>query len=237
MGTMRLANSLRQAKRQIGIRYNRVESLLFDLRYGTDTRGKAAVAELSPVGENVTHGTGYQAVNAAHFRTVMRGLPFPEGSVFVDIGCGKGKPLLLASTLDFIKHAVGVEFSGALCEIARRNATVFKSKTPGRTAPISVIHCDAITYEIEPDQNIFFLNNPFDSELTSAFLQRLTLSAEKHPRPLWLLYGNPAHRATMEQNEKFTWLRDFKFFGPGRDIAVFCIDGTQQASGKHDRVL
>jgi cyclopropane fatty-acyl-phospholipid synthase-like methyltransferase len=40
--------------------------------------------------------------------------------VFVDIGCGKGKPLLIAARFPYVVRAMGVELSEALCQAARR---------------------------------------------------------------------------------------------------------------------
>lgn len=203
--------------RRLRIAFNRVEAHLFDLRHRTDTRGKAAASELADIaGPNVDHGTGYQAVNAHHFHTVMRALPFPHRSVFLDIGCGKGKPLLLAAEYGFVDRAIGVEFGGALCEVARRNVVRY-----GVSRKVDVLHMDALAYELEPSHNIFFLNNPFDSELFAAFIDRIAASVRRHPRHVWVLYGNPIHVDVLAAHDDFEPVKRFRFFGPGRDIAVF----------------
>lgn len=217
----------RSVKRSVGIRYNRVEALIFDLRHGTDTRGKAPVSELAPIGDNVEHGTGYQAVNERHLRAAVAALPLPGDSVFVDIGCGKGKALLIASTLGPIDRVIGVEFSGELCEIARRNADSFAPKDGKRRAPIAVVHEDALEFDLEADHNLVFLNNPFDHDLTARFTRILEASLKARPRPVWLLYANPRHVSAIEEGGRFRQVRYFRFFGPGRDIAAFHWDGSE----------
>lgn len=203
--------------RRLRIAFNRVEAHWYDLRHGTDTRGKAAASELADIaGPNVDHGTGYQAVNASHFHEVMRALPFPYHSVFLDIGCGKGKPLLLAAGYGFVDRAIGVEFGGALCAIARRNV-----ERSGLSRKIDVLHMDALAFPLEPRHNIFFLNNPFDEELFAAFVDRIAASVRRHPRPVWVLYGNPIHLDVLAAHDAFEPVKRFCFFGPGRDIAVF----------------
>jgi SAM-dependent methyltransferase len=207
--------------RRSGILYNRIEARLFDLRHGTDTTGKTPVGKLDEVvGENVAHGTGYQAVNEGQLRHVMEALAFPDGSVFVDVGCGKGKPLLLAASYPFVHRAIGVEFSGALCVTARQNAITYGQRR--RIADKIVIrHQDAVGCNIEADQNIFFMNNPFDAELISAFIAKIDASVRRHPRAVWLLYYNPAHAGAIDAHPGFARETLFRFFGPGRDIAVY----------------
>ncbi|MBE0533703.1 MAG: hypothetical protein IH626_23005 [Rhodospirillales bacterium] len=210
-------------KGRAGILANRIEARLFDLRHGTDTTGKVPTIELDHVvGENAVHGTGYQAVNEAHFRHVMASMAFPERSVFLDIGCGKGKALLLAATYSFVARAVGIEFGGALCVAARRNVITYAEgrKIAGK---IEVLHQDALCYDFEPDQNILFMNNPFNAALFSVFVDRVHASIRKRPRPVWLLYANPAHSAVLDRHPGYRREALFRFFGPGRDIAVYGI--------------
>ena len=212
----------RSLARRFSIGVNRVEAMMFDLMHGTDTRGKAPVSELANVvGNNIDNGTGYQAVNAFHFRRVMKALPFPQGSVFVDIGCGKGKPLLLAAEQPFVARALGVEFAGDLCVAAARNALRY-GDSRGIASKIEVLHRDALDYEIDRDENIFFLNNPFDAHVLSVFADKIEASIRAFPRKVWLLYGNPTSSAVLDAHPTFMRVADFHFYGPGRDVAVYC---------------
>lgn len=206
--------------RWTGIRWNRVETALFDLRHRTDTRGKAPVSELDPIGDNVVHGTGYQAVNERHLRRALTAIDLAPRSTFVDVGCGKGKALLVAARHPAIGHAIGVEFSGALCEVARRNASGFASRQP-EAAPITVVHEDALRFPIGDQHDVVFLNNPFDRELTARFARVLERTLARRTRPLWLLYGNPSHADAIEEGGAFETHALLRNFGPGRDIVVY----------------
>lgn len=209
-----------RAKRAVGIAYNRTEALLFDLRHGTDTRGKTAAANMGLTGEGALHATGYQAVNEAHLSSVLRAHDFPAGSTFVDIGSGKGKALLLASRHKPISRVVGIEISAPLSAIAERNVAAFE-RAHGRAAEISVVAADAIEAPIEPDQNIIFLNNPFDEAFLKLFLDKLDKSLSEHPRRLWLLYANPQARRLLTDAFHYSLIKEHAFFGPGRNIAVY----------------
>ena len=72
--------------------------------------------------------------------------------LFVDLGCGKGRGLLLAKELGFGK-IVGVEFSPSLAKIARRNVTRYKQ--------ISVVQGDASKYIFPPEPIVIYMYNPF----------------------------------------------------------------------------
>lgn len=205
---------------RFGILYNNLEARLFDFRYGTDTAGKTPFHELDVEGDSVPLGTGYQAVNAWHFNAVLRTLSIPRASGFVDIGCGKGKPLLLASRDPRFATITGVEMSSNLCEAARRNVTRYGESFPS-AARIEVVTADASRYDIPEYVNVVYVNNPFEAPLVSQLLDNVIRSLDAAPRPLWLLYYNPASAGLVERNGRFRPIADHRFFGPGRNVRVY----------------
>lgn len=87
----------------------------FDRSRKVDTGGQIPAFIL---GHN---GVRYQAVEPNRFMNALRSLDIDVAEFrFVDIGCGKGRALILARDLGF-KSIIGVEVSQSLCEIARRN--------------------------------------------------------------------------------------------------------------------
>lgn len=100
-----------------------VQERLFDLRYGTDTVSFAQLGNLTIGSQNAGEGTPYEPTRLRLVRRVLSALnPSPNGA-FVDIGCGKGRVLLLAAEFGF-RRVTGVEFAKELCEIARDNIAV-----------------------------------------------------------------------------------------------------------------
>jgi cyclopropane fatty-acyl-phospholipid synthase-like methyltransferase len=85
------------------VAFNVIADLEFDLRYGTDTMRRVEKDALPG-------SSSYSATKARGFRTLMRKLDLPKASVFVDLGSGKGRVLLLAAQYGFEK-VVGVEYS------------------------------------------------------------------------------------------------------------------------------
>jgi SAM-dependent methyltransferase len=207
-------------RKWLGMSYNNLEARLFDLRYRTDTAGKTPFQDLDVKGDSVPHGTGYQAVNERHFHAVIRGLNVPPSSGFLDIGCGKGKPLLLASRHPNFSTIVGVELSKNLCDIAAANVAIYGKRFPCK-ARIEVINADAVRFDIPSGVNVVYLNNPFDACLMRKLLNNISRSLESAPRQLWLFYYNPARSAVIEAGDRFSVVRDYRFFGPGRNVRVY----------------
>src|SRR6266478_3779231 len=132
----------------------------FDRRYGTDTMRWVEVKTLDFESEHKGNAAPYIATKSSPLRRLLRKLNLPKGGVFVDLGSGKGRVLLIAAQSGFEK-IVGVEFSRDLCDIARENVKTFARKTQ-ITARIDVVESDVASYYIESDHSVFFMYNPFD---------------------------------------------------------------------------
>src|SRR6516225_8353137 len=67
------------------------------------------------------YSTGHLGIPPPALTEAISWLPIAhEAFTFVDIGCGKGRALMVASAFPF-RRLVGVEISPELCEIARAN--------------------------------------------------------------------------------------------------------------------
>ena len=107
---------------------------------------------------------------------------------FIDVGCGKGKVVLLARKLGTISRDrssyIGIDFEPNLVAIARENS----AKMFGDQG--TFLTCDALEfdYSIYGTNLIFFLYNPFDKPLIETFLAQIS----QH-KPI-LVYVNPVNR-------------------------------------------
>lgn len=173
----------------------------FDIRYGTDTAGEIQLCDLKIDSDNISEGNWYQATKERPFKNLMEIFSFPENSVFVDLGSGKGKVLLMASAYAF-KRVVGIEFASELCEIAKINISQFKKKIISEVN-IEIIEADVAQYEIKDDENIFYIANFFDSTVMDKVLKNIEVSLQKKPRKLWLIYHNPLCREVVDANVHF----------------------------------
>jgi SAM-dependent methyltransferase len=174
-----------------------LEDRLFDLRYGTDTAARVELDALDIPGDNKVHGVSYTPTHGRAFQRMIESLRLPHDSVLVDLGCGKGKVLLLACRNRF-KRIVGVEFSGELCAVARRNLERFRERTTVAT-PVEIVEQDAADYAISSDENVFFLFNPFDAVVMARVMRNIRASLERRRRDVWIVYNNPVCRGVIQR--------------------------------------
>jgi SAM-dependent methyltransferase len=164
----------------------------FDWRYGTDTRRRIYTAQIATESPNKVHSSIYQATRAQPLMRLLKTLPLPRDGTFVDVGCGKGRVLLIASECGF-KKVVGIEFSGALCDTARRNIELFSQRSPLK-AQIEVIEADAASFRFDGLESVLFLYHPFGKTVLRSVLANLGASLRTHPRKIHLIYHNPEDR-------------------------------------------
>lgn len=169
----------------------------FDSTYGTDTARRIPREEIETKSENIVYCVNYGASKELPFRKLMARLNLPREGVFVDLGSGKGRALMLAAKYGFRK-VIGVEFSGTLCTIARSNLQKFLSKFPSRSQ-IEVIESDVIKYPFRDDETVFFMLDPFDAPILTQVLANIRASVERKPRTIWLIYSVPREQHIIDQ--------------------------------------
>ena len=133
--------------------------------------------------------TIYIAAQPSIIRQALATIPDPQHCHFLDLGCGKGRPLLVATEFGFAA-IVGVELSPTLARVARRNADVFPPMHPDRT-PIVVLVGDALAHELPAEKLVIFLYNPLHRPLMALLLRRIESSLETSSRELYVVYYNP----------------------------------------------
>lgn len=184
---------------------------LFDWRYGTDTLRQVDTESLDTNSPNKAHAVLYQPTKARPLKTLLTMLALPSDAVFVDIGCGKGRVLLLAARHDFRK-VVGIEFAKDLCAVARRNAERFGQHVDLR-AEVEIIQADAATYRFRADETVLFMYNPFGPAVLEGVLANLRDSLAAAPRRIWLIYNTPKHHDVVMRSGLFATERLFVVSG------------------------
>ena len=109
--------------------------------------------------------------------------------------------MLMAAERGFPK-VMGVEFSGELVEICRRNLEIYKRKTKSKTE-FEVVHMDAAEYEIAPDANLLFFSNPFDETLIEKVIDNILRSLEMHPREIVVVHLFPQGNLAFRNHPRF----------------------------------
>jgi hypothetical protein len=85
----------------------------------------------------------------------------------------------------------GIDFAKELCEEAAKNMKKIRDKL--KQLHWKVICKDVLNYKIEANDEVFFINNPFEKEILEKFLEKLEMSLKNYPRTVWFLYAIPVH--------------------------------------------
>jgi SAM-dependent methyltransferase len=203
-----LRSTIRSGLRRLSTRLGRLLDRHFDLAFGTETRRVVENDALTDVASpNLSRGIRYEPTRALPFRRVLRRAGVPTGGGFVDLGCGKGRALILAVQCGF-ERVTGVDYSPALCVMAERNLAAFRARTR-RSFRSTVLPMDAADYAFAKEDSVVYLYNPFDAVVLAAVISRLRRSLERHPRPVWIVYHNPLWRGVIETTGAFEHAGDY----------------------------
>jgi SAM-dependent methyltransferase len=167
------------AFRKVIVHFTRRSTDDFDKKHGTDTARIEQLWELKIDSPNARFGLRYEAAEEQEVVDFVNFLhEDPQTLTFIDLGCGKGRTLLLASSLGF-KQVIGVEFAQELVEIAKANLAKMK------VTNAVVEHLDAAEYRFPDSDLVVFLNNPFLKEVMEKVVANL---GESRTKKLYVVY-------------------------------------------------
>ncbi len=158
------------------------ESIWFDLRYGTRTFARVPKNEQAIAGstaeadEGLLYVASFTSVTrktVSHARDILGEAQFNDAQFF-DLGCGKGKALLVFAKLfgkDQAHPAVGIEYDPDLAALASRNVLKCGSaKDRVRVVTDSAVH---LRNYADADTLVVYLYNSFQGETLKSVLDVL----------------------------------------------------------------
>lgn len=146
----------------------------FDKRFGVETRLMVWRKRLSDKADS----TDYEAVSSNLFHRAIACVP---RNTFIDLGCGKGRALILAHHAGF-RDLIGVEISAALVRAAVRN-------TRRLGIPATILEADAALFEFPDRPLVLFMYNPFGPPTIQPIIEKL----RSHRHSIYVIYINPRH--------------------------------------------
>jgi SAM-dependent methyltransferase len=176
----------------------------FDLQYGLDTSGLLDALQLNTRHPHAVYTTAYHGIPPSRFRSILnRWLATPpqhpiQNYTFIDLGCGKGRAVLLASQLPF-KEVIGVELNPTLAQTAADNLRIWQSAGHA-TSPARILCQDATEFTLPPTPCLIYLYNPFAPPIVHRLIQHIEHS---HPTPLDVLYFTPDSGHLFAQHPSF----------------------------------
>ncbi len=183
----RVLEKVRGAHALYGMGWDRVHP--FDLAHGTDTSGIVPADELPANEPARAHAICYAGSQPSVVRHALAALPRCGGLTFLDLGCGKGRALMVATEFPF-RDILGVELSPPLAEIARRNASIVAQRHPQRTA-VRVAVADASEFPFPAGDLVLFLYHPFGAELVAKVVAQLEATLTAGRSSIYVVYYNP----------------------------------------------
>lgn len=170
--------------------------------------------------------TAYVAAQPSIIRRALQAIPELKAHHFIDFGCGKGRPLMIASEMG-CRAVTGIEYSPTLVKIARQNARIFARRAPHST-PITVVQADATAYELPKESVVLFFYNPFAETTMRKVIANIEASLAASPRPLFVVAYNPVAAPLLDGSPalqrfyaaQLPYAPEEIGFGPDQDDAV-----------------
>src|SRR6266849_3097408 len=147
--------------------------------------------------------SAYQPSEPAIFHEMLDALRLQFGVdfhdfIFIDLGSGKGRTLLMASDYPF-RRIVGVELLPSLHQIAQQNLRQYKSESQ-KCFALETICADAAAFPYPEDPLVIYLFNPFPESGMRQVVANLEQSLRARPRPVYILYHNPLLEYVLSEN-------------------------------------
>ena len=159
-------------------------------KYNIRTTGYDTLKHVARKGIDTSHATIYMPAGYYMLEKLLGEInTLPHNKHFLDIGCGKGRAMVVAAHYGFT-HISGIDFSKEFC---LHTESLMKQLTfqPLTTA---VHHCDAFYYRIPKDIEVIFLFNPFDDVMMSGVVENILISQEERNRDIYVIYLNPQQK-------------------------------------------
>jgi len=139
----------------------------------------------------------HMPITLREFDAAMSAVPIdPTSVVFFDVGCGKGRALLLASRRPF-RRVIGVERVPAVAQVAQRNLE--RCRDPERRCGRVEVQCvDANQCPLPDQDTLYFLYNPFGRHVLARWAERVLRHARERELRITILYVNPWHARVLD---------------------------------------
>jgi SAM-dependent methyltransferase len=176
----------------------------FDRQHGVDTSGLIWSVDLKTGSPSDAWNTAYYGIGPSVFHRVMAQVPEPlqRTATFIDLGCGKGRAVLLASEYLF-PQVIGVEIAPQLHRVAVENVARYsaarKREARRDPAPMSVLLEDAARYQFPAGPLVVYLYHPFCRPVLEKVLRNLGRSLAEQPRDAAVIYINHELRDALDR--------------------------------------
>jgi SAM-dependent methyltransferase len=194
----------------------------FDRDMGIDAGGFVDPATMDIDPDLAGKVTFYIASQPSIVRKSIECIPDPEGRTFLDIGCGKGRPMMVAGQFPFAR-VVGWELSADLAAAAMANIT--NALGTDGSARFDVAVGNAVELPFPAGRLVVFVYHAMGGELLQLVLQNLEAALESQVEHAYFVYYNPVCAELLDASPYFerwaaeTYPYDESEIGYGVDIS------------------
>ena len=178
-----MASLATAVRKRLG-RVRRAGFRLFERALNVDTGGEV---ELEDLNVDAPEREGYEGSGWIDLRRMLRRGEVSPQDVFVDLGAGKGKIVMLAARYPFAR-VTGVEISEDLNVIGRRNLA--QGRYRQRAKHVELVTADIAEYEIPDDVTVAYIYNAVRGETFDRVIANLVASVDRRPRSMRVIYLN-----------------------------------------------
>jgi predicted RNA methylase len=176
-----------------------VAELLYERRYGVRTSEQVILDVHDEV------NVGYTPMNWRQLKWALPVQSVSRDDVFIDIGSGKGRAVLVAAVDYRFGRVIGVELTQELHETAERNMAAAAGKI--RAGKVELVRSDVREYQIPDDVTVVYMNNPVRGPVFVSVLEALSASQRRRPRRMRLIYYNPAEEEALDATRDWRKVR------------------------------
>jgi hypothetical protein len=160
------------------------------------------------------NATIYAPTRARPLLALLRALNVPRDAVFVDLGCGKGRALIVAAQYG-VRRLKGIELVPEFIRICEMNLQTMLS--PAGKPEWQIFCVDIRDYAVSPEDDVFYLYDPCAWAVVVTCLNNILASWREHPRRLRVIYhDNLLARSRVEAD-----------VGGFDHLAEHCFDGNR----------
>jgi predicted RNA methylase len=165
----------------------------FDANYGVDTAGVIPLSQLNISARSWIFGSEYQAiVGTVNFQAILEAQQIRAADFeFIDLGSGKGRAILLASSLPF-KKVTGVEFAHQLHQVAEDNVRRWPA-AERKCDEVELLCMDAGEYRFSASPFVLYMYNPFGRQIMQRVVENVSAAYQSSPRRIVVVYFTPKH--------------------------------------------
>lgn len=180
----------------------------FDKKYGVVTSGVTESSDAGIADETARSlAVGYVPTREVVIRHVLnnttKGLDLNEYS-FVDLGCGKGRTLIVAAQLPF-KEVIGVELSPLHCEVAETNVERYLSDGTQQLLCRNIRVCcvNAVDFVFPNTNLLIYMYRPFLGPVFKHVAENLRRFQAASGHRVLIAYSCPVEELMLEEYAGF----------------------------------